>query len=230
MIQFHAFGDRALLINFEQKIDPGINAAVIALEQAIEAAAIPGITFCIPAYCSLTVGYDPAVLSYQNICTQIRTLMTDNRSKKDLPSSRKLEIPVCYEEPYSLDFPDLTQQTGLSREEIIEFHTSIPFRVYMLGFLPGFAYMGRLPDALFCSRKKTPRLRVPAQSVGLAGFQTGIYPSEAPGGWRIIGRTPWKIFDGGKEDPFLLRPGDEVVFVAITKQDYLEIARGRTSR
>ena len=104
------------------------------------------------------------------------------------------------------------EQTGLSREEIIRLHTSTSFRVYMLGFLPGFAYMGSLPQELYCRRKSHPRLRVPSQSVGLAGYQTGIYPAEAPGGWQIIGRTPLKIFDAEQKDPFLFRAGRSGAF------------------
>lgn len=222
MMHFQPYGDRALLINFEQKIDPEINAAVIDLERAVTAGHIPGITFCIPAYCSLTVGYDPGVLSFEELCQKIRDLNIEGQ-KKELKPPRSLHIPVCYEEPYALDFAEVCQQTGLSREEVIDLHTRTHFRVYMLGFLPGFAYMGRLPEALFCPRKTTPRLRVPAQSVGLAGFQTGIYPSEAPGGWQIIGRTPLKVFDGAQEDPFLFRPGDEVVFEAISAAEFERI-------
>ena len=224
-MQFHAYGDSALLINFDQKIDPEINLAVVALKDAIEKFTIPGVTFCIPAYCSLTVGYNPSVLHYDELCEQINALTSINMDDKKLQPGRTLKIPVCYEVPYALDFPDLIQQTGVSREEIIKIHTTTPFRVYMLGFLPGFAYMGRLPETLFCSRKKTPRLRVPAQSVGLAGYQTGIYPSEAPGGWQIIGRTPLKIFDGEKENPFLFQPGDQVVFEAISKEEFERMER-----
>jgi inhibitor of KinA len=223
MMNIHPYGDCALLINFEQRIAPEINARVIDLNEAIDSAGLPGITFCIPAYCSLTVGYDPMVVRFETLREQITVLAQGGAIGTEYRSSRQLKIPVCYEQPYALDFTDVSRQNGLSREEIIALHTATKFRVYMLGFLPGFAYMGRLPEALFCSRKTTPRLRVPAQSVGLAGFQTGIYPTEAPGGWQIIGRTPLKVFDGAQEDPFLFRPGDEVVFEAISAAEFERI-------
>lgn len=219
-MDIHPYGDCALLVNFEQQIDPEINARVIALNEAIGAAGLSGITFCIPAYCSLMVGYDPAAAQFEILREQIVTLARDSARTSDRSPARRLKIPVCYEEPYAMDFEDLCRQTSRSREEIIGLHTSAVFRVYMLGFLPGFAYMGRLPEALVCARKTTPRVRVPARSVGLAGHQTGIYPSDAPGGWQIIGRTPLRVFDGAKENPFLFQPGDEVVFESIPAEAF----------
>lgn len=220
---FHIYGDSALLVNFEQKIAPETNRSVIALSQAVEAAQIRGVRFCVPAYCSLTIGYNSRIIRYDKLC-QLLELMA-SRLEKEITSTknRTLRIPVCYEEPYALDFPDLSRQTGLSRQEIIHLHTTTLFRVYMLGFLPGFAYMGRLPEALYCTRKTTPRLRIPAQSVGTAGYQTGIYPSQAPGGWQIIGRTPIKIFDGEKENPFLFQAGDRINFQAISNNAFKQI-------
>ena len=220
VIDIHPYGDSALLVNFEQRIAPEINARVLDLDEAIDSAGLPGIAFRIPAYCSLTVGYDPMVVPFETLREQIAALARSVATAGEQRPSRKLKIPACYEEPYALDIEDVSRQTGLSRQEIIDLHTGTKFRVYMLGFLPGFAYMGRLQEVLACSRKATPRVRVPAQSVGLAGFQTGIYPSEAPGGWQIIGRTPLRVFDGAKEDPFFFRPGDEVAFEAISAKEF----------
>ncbi len=211
---FHPFGDSALLINFEQKIEEAINAKVIALAEAIEAAAIPGLTFLTPAYCSLTVGYDPLKIGFGEFCQKIKPLAESLSGHFAIKKNRVLEIPVNYAEPHCLDMAEVVQQTGLSASEIIERHTSIEYRVYMMGFLPGFVYLGSLPEQLYCTRKAKPRLRVPARSVGLAGQQTGIYPSEAPGGWQIIGRTPVNIFDGKKDNPFYFQAGDIVKFYA----------------
>ncbi len=122
----------------------------------------------------------------------------------------------------ALIWEEVRKQTGLSPKSIIEIHTSITFQVYMLGFLPGFVYMGSLPESLSCARKPKPRLRVPPRSVGLAGLQTGIYPSEAPGGWQIIGKTPLNIFDGKNENPFLFKAGDQVKFHAISTKAHLK--------
>lgn len=219
------FGDGAILIDFEQKIEEEINATVIALQKTIETEALPGVTFCIPAYCSLTVGYDRTVTRFDVLKDKIKKLAASRAGKKSGFNKRTLNIPVCYEGKFALDFADLAKQTGLTRAEIIALHTSTPFRVYMLGFLPGFAYLGRLPEQLFCTRKTTPRLRVPARSVGLAGFQTGIYPSEVPGGWQIVGQTPVQVFDGEKENPFLFQAGDEVNFYAISNTSFQNIEK-----
>ena len=208
MMTFHPYGDSAILINFEQRIDADINAQVSALTRSIEAANIDGITFCIPAYCSLTVGYDPSILHYEQWSQILQSLINSVQTKVEQKEVRKLQIPVCYDLAFAIDMEEVQRQKDLSVEEIINLHESTTYRVYMLGFLPGFAYMGRLPEALYVKRKTTPRLRVPAQSVGLAGFQTGIYPSIAPGGWQIIGKTPLKTFDGRKENPFLFQAGD----------------------
>lgn len=222
------YGDQALLINFEQKIDPAINAAVIGLKNAIEQAKIEGITFLIPAYCSLTVGYHPQVIEYAilvKIIAQLGKNVSDSKYQEKKDTARQLRIPVCYESPYALDLQSLSEEKGITAEKIIELHTSQTFKVYMLGFLPGFVFMGKLPEALACNRKTTPRLRVPANSVGIAGFQTGIYPSISPGGWQIIGRTPFNIFNPKKEKPFLFQPQDEVSFYAISTDEFEQMKK-----
>lgn len=220
---FRIYGDSAILINFEQKIEEAINEQVINLTRLIELAALPTVRYCIPAYCSLTVGYDALATDYDELVEQIKQLSKGLTEEQNPGSGRKLKIPVCYEKPYAMDFSELCEKSGLSQEEIVKLHTGLSFRVYMLGFLPGFVYMGKLPKELYCPRKSNPRLRVPANSVGVAGFQTGIYPSIAPGGWQIIGRTPLKIFDGTKKNPFLFQAGDQVQFSAISKSDFAQI-------
>lgn len=223
-INIQPFGDQALLVQWEQIIDPQINSEVIRLDRAIQRSKINGFNFSIPAYCSLTIGFKPELISYEQLSAQIRELhrQSDNTSPRAFPS-RKITIPVCYQGAYAPDLDWLSQHFGLEPEQIIHLHTHAPFRVYMLGFMPGFPYMGKLPQALETPRKTTPRLRVPAGAVGLAGLQTGIYPIESPGGWQIIGRTPLKIFDPEREQPFLLAPGDEVHFEAISEADFLNL-------
>lgn len=201
------FGDRALLINWEQRIDPELNATVQAWQQAIEQAAIKGVAYSIPAYCSLTVVFNPLQIAFRTLAEQIQAIEIPGQSIRH--TGRTLEIPVDYN---GADLPEVAQRTGLSEAEVIELHTNRPYRVYLIGFLPGFPYLGPLPEALHCPRKQTPRQSVPAGAVGLAGAQTGIYPFEAPGGWQIIGQTPLKVFDAEAQDPFLLRPGDTVIF------------------
>lgn len=217
MISYQTYGDQAILINFEQKIDPQINAAVHALHSKIKAASWNEITFCIPAYCSLTVGYHPKLTTYLDILKKIKTIVDQSTVIKEKQPASILKIPVCYEEEFAPDLHEVALSKGLVVSELIAMHTSTTYDVYMLGFLPGFVYMGKLPAALEVQRKANPRLRVPAGSVGLAGFQTGIYPSEAPGGWQIIGQTPLTIFDPNSAEPFLFKAGDKVQFEAIDK-------------
>lgn len=221
------YGDQAILINFEQKIDPAINAAVIALKNAIETAAISGITFMIPAYCSLTIGYNRAIIEYEILVKVIEQISTNQLTARNSNNTQKkacqLKIPVCYELPYALDLALLSKEKSISRERIIALHTSQIYKVYMLGFMPGFVFMGKVVPELACNRKITPRLRVPASSVGIAGFQTGIYPTNSPGGWQILGKTPLKIFNPQKENPFLFQAGDEVTFYPIASEEFLKI-------
>ena len=218
------YGDRALLVNFEQKIDAGVNEAVIALNQWILDENIQGLSYTVPAYCSLTLVYEPAVLSQEQLIERISAFNQKLAEQKN-NEKRLLRIPVCYEEEFAPDKEDVLQLTGLSWEEVLKLHTQTRFRVFMLGFLPGFTYMGKLPEALFCQRRKEPRLRVPKSSVGLAGFQTGIYPSVAPGGWQLIGKTPLEIFDPEREDPFLFHAGDELHFYPIDMAEFASIEK-----
>ena len=217
------FGSTALLVNFEQKIDPLINAQVLALQKVLEESSPPGLSHCIPAYCSLTIVYDPAHQSFEKLKERVLQLSKTLPVESFSSGRRQLNIPVCYEEDYALDLEEVSQQTGLSISEIIHHHSSIPFQVYMLGFLPGFAYLGKLPEMLSCTRKASPRLRVPARSVGLAGLQTGIYPSEGPGGWQIIGQTPVNVFSEQEAQPFLFQAGDQVYFHPISTSVFHDI-------
>lgn len=222
-ISFHSYGDRALLLQWDQHIAPEINGEVIRLSRKIEQAGLPGVRFLIPAYCSLTIGFDPELTSLKDLSGHIKSLAEDkSEANEENIQHRKLIIPVCYEGACAPDLDWVSQKSGLSSKQIIQLHTGTTFRVFLLGFLPGFPYLGTLPKVLDMPRKKTPRLRVPAGSVGLAGLQTGIYPQESPGGWQIIGRTPRKIFDPQRSPPFLLQPGDQVQFRAITLQEFNE--------
>ncbi|RMG76867.1 MAG: 5-oxoprolinase subunit PxpB [Bacteroidetes bacterium] len=215
--EFFPLGDAALVIQFESGISPEINRQVVALAKKIETANLTGIRFLVPAYCSLTVGYDPAQTNFATLVGQIQALPDDPATEAETSEKDLLEIPVCYEPPFSPDLDEVCALTGCSPDEIIRLHTTTVFRVYMLGFLPGFPYLGRLPEVLSCPRKRRPRLRVPAGAVGLAGLQTGIYPVEAPGGWQIIGQTPMRIFAPERQPPFLFEAGRHVRFYPISK-------------
>ena len=223
MIQFIPYGDSAVLVNFEQKISQEVNSKVAAHTQAIENAGVPGILSIIPAYCSITVIYDSARIKYGILADILKSIFMRNEGSTATRSCRNLLIPVCYAPPYALDIVDLSTKSGISVNEIITAHTSQIFHVFMLGFLPGFPYMGILPDTLICQRKKHPRQCVPAGSVGLASIQTGIYPIDAPGGWQIIGRTPVPVFQQKNHPHFLFAAGDAVQFYPISKSEFIKM-------
>ena len=217
-------GDNALLINFQQEIDPMIHQQVMNLSDKVTKANIPGVSYIQPAYCSLTIGYDSAVVEYGDLRKTIQKIDRESTANNDL-KGRSLIIPVCYQQPYSLDLAEISQFSGLSQKEIIQLHTGTSYRVYMVGFLPGFPYLGVLPKPLQLPRQTQPRVKVAKRSVGIAGLQTGIYPADSPGGWHILGRTPIPIFRTNSEDPFLFKTGDQVTFQEITDQAYQNIRR-----
>ncbi len=221
-MEIKPYGDFAMLVNFEQVIDKEVNQQVLALDEFIQNGNDGSIRCTIPAYCSLVIVFDPKRTSYHDLRILILKYEGSKTTKTPKPS-RRLLIPVCYHEDFGLDLIELSASLKLKANQLIDQHCAKVYQVYMLGFLPGFAYMGKLDAALHCSRKAEPRKQVPAKSVGLAGAQTGIYPSHAPGGWQIVGRTPVPPFDYTKSQPFLFKPGDLVKFEAISKEQYHEI-------
>tara|TARA_A100000171_G_scaffold50238_1_gene61109 strand:- start:39 stop:746 length:708 start_codon:yes stop_codon:yes gene_type:complete len=216
------FGDSALLVNFEQKIDEAINNQVLSLYKQLQE--LKEVTFLIPAYCSLTVGFSENI-SFKTLSKQIEELNSKIQSKNLELNSKIIHIPVCYEAPYALDINEVSEKTGLTQQEIIDTHCQETYKVYMLGFVAGFAYLGSLPEQLFCPRKAEPRKEVLAGSVGLAGLQTGIYPANAPGGWQIIGRTPIPTFNSKADNPTLFKAGDAVKFKPISSSEFEEIEK-----
>lgn len=221
-------GDSALTIDFGNKVDEQINTEVITRHHQLKEDTIPGIIELIPAYSSLTIYYDLIALRKIIPATQsaFEWLKEQIQKKLEQPVEIKekeeklIRIPVCYENEFATDLQWLCEQKNLSRDELINIHTSTTYKIYMLGFLPGFAYMGEVEERIATPRKDQP-VNMIAGSVGIAGKQTGIYPLESPGGWQIIGRTPLKIFDAAKNPPVLFRAGDKVQFYAISKKEFL---------
>jgi inhibitor of KinA len=222
-----AAGDAALLVEFADRIDPAINGMAIALAEAIHAAALRGVRDVVPTYRSVAVYFDPlrtdvaglrALLERHAVeCTGDGSPL-ETRPPYGDPSP--VRVPVCYAGEFGPDLAEVAAFGGVSEEEAVRLHISRTYRVFMLGFMAGFAYMGTVDDRIAAPRLATPRIRVPAGSVGIAGVQTGIYPVATPGGWRIIGRTPFKPFDLAREQPFLFKPGDAVQFYAIERAEY----------
>lgn len=217
--------DQAITIDFAQDVSEATNRRVIALQHAIESNPFKGFIECVPAYGSLTVYFSEKVST-----TEVRLLLSDlsDRVSDTIdPSStpgRKIFIPVCYDPSLGVDIPWVSSHLNLSIEEIISLHTSVDYRVYMIGFIPGFPYMGTLPERLEVPRKQTPSLKIPMGSVAIAGKQTGIYPAEVPGGWQVIGRTPLKMFDQSTSPCSFLNAGDIVQFKPITLDAFNQYA------
>jgi len=217
--------DQAITIDFAQDVSEATNRRVIALQHAIESNPFKGFIECVPAYGSLTVYFSEKVST-----TEVRLLLSDlsDRVSDTIdPSStpgRKIFIPVCYDPSLGVDIPWVSSHLNLSIEEIISLHTSVDYRVYMIGFIPGFPYMGTLPERLEVPRKQTPSLKIPMGSVAIAGKQTGIYPAEVPGGWQVIGRTPLKMFDPSNSPCSFLNAGDIVQFKPITLEAFNQYA------
>ena len=203
-------GDSSILVQLGEAIDPALNQRVHALDALLQS--IPAVIETIPAYCTLLVHYDPLATTYE----QIKNLIEEKISQLDESThrpSRRLEIPVLYGGASGPDLEPVATTLALSHSELIRLHSEREYTVYMMGFTPGFPYLGILNEKLTLPRMSTPRTRVPAGSVAIAGSQTGIYPVDSPGGWHIIGHTPLKLFDPLSEKPFLFAPGDVVKFI-----------------
>jgi len=207
-------GDTSLLVTLGEGISVSINRRVHALAKGLRERQIAGLGECVPGYATLRVDYDPLVTSLDDLIRSIQSVLESSYDENLLPA-REVVLPVHYGGEDGPDLPFVAQHTGLSEDEVIRRHTAGVYPVFMMGFLPGFPYLGGMDESLATPRLETPRQRVPAGSVGIAGKQTGVYPLESPGGWRIIGRTHLTLFDASKEPPFLLQPGDVVRFVAV---------------
>ncbi len=218
----YLMGDRGLLLEFGDGISREINEKVRTVALAIQAEAIEGIVEVVPTYRSLLIIYNPIILSVERLGSRL-TRIEEGLQLTPLPEPKLTRIPVVYGGGYGPDLEEVARYHQISPEAVIQLHCSTPYLIYMIGFMPGYPYMGELPQALVTPRLKTPRLLVPKGSVAIAQRQTGIYPMESPGGWQILGRTPVELFDPGKDPPALLQMGDFVQFYSIDEKEFKEI-------
>jgi inhibitor of KinA len=214
-IQIVSAGDAALIVKFAERVDPIINARAIGLAERLRAAAPAGVQDVVPTFRSVAVYFNPLLTDHGRLLDEVRRLASAGVAS-DAPSREPIQIPVQYGGPFGSDLADVAKFANATEEEVIRLHTAVTYRVFMLGFVPGFAYMGTVDRRIAAPRRQTPRTAVPAGSVGIAGPQTGIYPSAMPGGWQLIGRTAIKPFDLSRADPSLFKPGDTVRFVAVS--------------
>ena len=220
-------GDCAVTMQIGDEIGEKINREVVGVLESLRKAAIPGVLELVPTYTSVCIHYDPLVLSYDDLLKVIGRLENGSAEKMENVAARIVEIPVCYGGEYGPDLAFVAEHNGLTAEEVVKRHSEGVYLVYMLGFLPGFAYMGGMDETIACPRLTSPRTKIPAGSVGIAGAQTGIYPLSSPGGWQLIGRTPLKMFAiDGEKTTFALSAGDRVRFVPITEEAYREMEAG----
>ena len=220
-------GDRALLLEIGSVVDPETIARVRALAEYLDAQRLPGVQDLVPALCTIGVHYDPEQWRdasgkhspYEMLVARLQQILPDLSALQAAPG-RLAEIPVCYEPEFGEDLQTLAQARGLSVEQLVEIHSGAVYSVYMIGFAPGFAYLGPLDERVHAPRRATPRARVPAGSVAVANQYTGIYPSVLPGGWHLIGRTPLRLFDVLRQPPSLLVAGDRVRFIPISAGEF----------
>lgn len=215
-------GDSALLIEFGKEINPETNWTITALVQLMREQHIEGIVDVIPAFCSLLINYDPRVLSYEELKERMEHLLK-METKTEATRKRIFEIPVCYGGEYGPDIENIAEHAGLSVEEVIKIHSSKDYLIYMLGFLPGFTYLGGLDERIHTPRLASPRLKIRAGSVGIGGSQTGIYPLDSPGGWQLMGMTPVRTYDPERQTPILVEAGDYIRFIPIDEEEFLRI-------
>lgn len=221
-IKIMAAGDSALVAEFGNKIDERINACVQALAEKIEKQHMDGVTEVVPTFRSVLIYYDMYRYSYQEMKEKV-ILVAQELETAGTAKKRIVKIPCCYGARFGQDLADMEELTGLDRDEIIAIHSSTDYKIYMLGFLPGFVYLGGLDKRIEVPRLKTPRVKINRGAVGIGGSQTGIYPMDSPGGWRLMGGTPVDLYDSNRENPILLKAGEYIRFVPISIMDYYDI-------
>ncbi len=224
-----AVGDRAVLAELGDFIEEPVNRRVMELNRKINTYHMKGILETVPAFCSVLVLYDPLITDYDAVAQVLLRLGNDLDEKQD-GEGKLVEIPVCYRGSFGPDLSFVARHGGISEDEVVKIHSGRDYRIYMLGFLPGFPYLGGLDERIHTPRLSSPRTRIPAGSVGIGGEQTGIYPMESPGGWQLIGRTPYRLFQVEEGWKTLYEAGDSIRFVPISQKEFDKISREQEER
>lgn len=221
--RFLPAGDCGLVVELGNAIDERINARVVALDRRIAEAGIEGVVETVPTYRSVLVLYDPARIRARRLIPLLAELVSQDEPTE--PAARRWVFPVAYGGEYGMDLDSVARTHGMTSEDVVRLHCAAEYRVYMIGFAPGFAYLGGLPPALATPRRTDPRPRTPAGSVSLGGIQAAIHSIEAPSGWHMLGRTPARLFDLARDPPFLLRAGDRVRFTPVSADEFARLSR-----
>jgi len=211
------FGDSAVLLTFGDHISKEVHLQIVSFVQELKKLEIIGVIAVIPAYSTIAIQYDFLQISYHELED---LLFSIEYSFKEENHKNIIEIPVCYHDDFALDIQHLMEYTGLTKREIVALHTSEDYLVYMLGFTPGFFYLGGMDSRLFCPRKEEPRVKIDRGSVGIAGSQTGVYSVDSPGGWQLLGKTPFNLFDATSDKVFPIKQGDYIRFREISLEEF----------
>lgn len=223
MFEMNMYGDRGIRIQLGDAISKETNKRIRNFSALLEKEKILGVIEWIPTYTALSIYYDPFLISYDLLQDRMKSLY-EKLLQVELPPAEIIEIPVYYGGKYGTDLEFVAEHNRLTTQEVINFHTDTEYLIYMMGFSPGFPYLGGMSEEIATPRLASPRAKIPAGSVGIAGSQTGVYPTESPGGWQIIGRTPLKLYNPNSNPPILLRTGNYIRFSPITEAEYEEIA------
>jgi len=224
-VRFLFSGDSALVIEFGNEISVDINKKIRKMMDDIKKENIDGIVELVPTYCSLLINYDVLKIDYSTLVEKLKTFLNNNLETAEGEEVTLVEIPTLYNDEFGPDLSYVAEYNKLSKEEVIKIHTGTDYLVYMLGFMPGFTYLGGMSEKIATPRLESPRLQIYPGSVGIAGKQTGMYPSMSPGGWRIIGRTPLKLYNPDSDTPVYISSGDYVRYVSISEEEYNEILK-----
>lgn len=215
--------ETAFMVVMGENIDPQVHRRVMGLYKRLEHQLPEGVVTIVPTYCAVMIIYDPLITMIDRLLSELKELVEESAQDNQAFCGQTVEIPVCYGSGHGPDLNQVAHHCGLAPEEVISRHCAVTYPVYMIGFSPGFPFLGGLDPKLHTPRLATPRTRVPAGSVGIANEQTGIYPVESPGGWQIIGRTPLKLFRPDQRRPFRYQVGDRLLFIPIDQEEYYRI-------
>ncbi|HSI66127.1 MAG TPA: 5-oxoprolinase subunit PxpB [Planococcus sp. (in: firmicutes)] len=216
---FSSLGDQAIVIDVAIEINEEVQKRIRKISLLLEQQAPEWMVEYIPAFTTVSVFYNPLQADYQTVESDLRELLM--QAPKEIEAApRTIEIPVCYGGKFGPDLEFVAKHNGLTAQEVVQIHSSGTYSVYMIGFAPGFPFVGGMSERIAAPRRDSPRLSIPERSVGIAGIQTGVYPIATPGGWQLIGRTPLRLFRPEKDVPSLLRAGDQIIFREITESDY----------
>ncbi|MFB4212817.1 5-oxoprolinase subunit PxpB [Shouchella sp. JSM 1781072] len=230
---FYSLSETAVTVNLGSVVSPTVQARVQQLLMDLDNDPFQGYQESVPSYIGLTVFYEPMKIAAneQDAASEVISILKERvkqiKDQMNASNGKHVTIPVCYDLDYGLDLDDVAKRNGLTREEVIHIHTSGDYLVYMIGFAPGFPFLGGMDERIATPRHAQPRTEIPAGSVGIAGGQTGVYPFTTPGGWQLIGQTPLSLFSASREVPSLLQAGDRVTFKKISKEEFLQMKEGQ---